>query len=171
MYVGRPFCGSANIVRANQQRRRIAMVWMTALLLALPRVALPCGCHFASQNDQALTACEPEQHCQHGCCHAPSRTKFRAVCTIVRSAPVELISSSTSHHCPPHCPCRLQHAPQQIGLVRSTLADEEAASAADVAVVIPPTQLQTPDRFCNSLPLTTCLSAPERCSLLCRFTI
>jgi hypothetical protein len=174
MYVSRPFCGSANIVRANQQRLRIAMIWVTALLLALPRVALPCGCHSAAQNKDAQTAGEAGQHCQHGCCHAhrTSRPQFRVVCAIVRSMPIELTSSAPSNGCPANCPCRLQHAQQHVGLIRSAnLSDEDDTPAAGFVVVLPPTQLRTVDRSCNSHQSTTCPSAHERCSLLCRFTI
>lgn len=174
MYVSRLFCGSANIVRANQQRLRIALVWVTALLLTLPRGALPCGCHAAAPTDSVQTAAKVEHHCQHGCCHAQrdSRPKFRVVCAIVRSLPIELTSNSAPNGCPPNCPCRLQHAQQHVGLVRSAnLTDDEDAASVSFVVVLPPKQLRTADRSCNSHQPTTCPSAQDRCSLLCRFTI
>lgn len=172
MYVDRLLFGLANIVRASQQRLRIAVVWMTALLFALPRVALPCGCHVAVPNTS--TAVEARQHCQHGCCHAhhSTRPKFRVVCAVVRSMPMELASSSQPCGCPANCPCRLQHAPQYVGLVRSaSLIDDEDVAATSFVVVIPPLQLRTADCSCNSPQQTTCPTAQMRCSLLCRFTI
>lgn len=168
MYVGRPFFGSANIVRANQQRLRIALVWMTALLLACPRVALPCGCEVTAAN--ASTPRAEELHsCQQGCCHSQpvALPKFRVVCAIVRSQPAEQPGGF-----PASCPCRLQHPQRHIGLLRSAgfSGDEDAASLSFV-VLIPHRQLRTAGGSRNSPRLTTSLSAQQRCSLLCRFTI
>lgn len=174
MYVGRLLFGSANIVRARQQRLRIAVVWMTALLLTLPRAALPCGCHGAEPTTSTPTAVVEVQHCQHGCCHVhhSARPKFRVVCAVARSIPLELTSSSQPCGCPANCPCRLQHAPQHVGLVRSaSLVDDKDVAATSFVVVTPPPQLRTPDRSCNSPQQTTCPTAQMRCSLLCRFTI
>lgn len=167
MYVGRPFFGSANIVRANQQRLRIALVWMTALLFACPRVALPCGCEVRAAN--ASTPLAEEVHrCQQGCCHSRpvALPKFRVVCAIARS------ESSEQSGCPANCPCRLQHPQRHFGLLRSGgfSGDEDATLLSFVEVVLP-NHSRTADRSCNSLRFTTSLSAQQRCSLLCRFTI
>lgn len=174
MYVGRLLFGSANIVRARQQRLRIALVWMTALLLTLPRAALPCGCHVVQLSDSKPAAGVETHHCQHGCCHASqiTRPKFRVVCAVVRSLPMERTLSSQPCGCPEHCPCRLHHAPQHVGLVRSaSLTDDHDVASASFVLVIPPLKLQTADCSCNSPQQTTCSTAQERCSLLCRFTI
>jgi hypothetical protein len=98
--------------------------------------------------------------------------KFRRVCAVACSLPVESLHCATPCGCPANCPCRIQHAQQQFGLLRSA-SYERLDDAAQLPVVCdrPPSDQQRDEIPMQLLAPPKSLTSIECCALLCRFTI
>ncbi|WP_425618351.1 hypothetical protein NA78x_002056 [Anatilimnocola sp. NA78] len=156
-----------SIVRSRSQLIAVALVWTTALLLLVqPLAASHCSCpEVAPKNGAHACDChdahDGHQHCSHG------NSKFRPTCTIAHSLPV-----SEPCDCPTSCPCRLQHSPAPLGMVRSTEIEKQNSSA---SLLIESESFAPRIRTANSLLLAyhqpTLFPGRQLCSLLCRLTI
>ena len=163
--------GSANIVRACKQRLAAVWVWVTALLLlAQPCAGMHCSCRQVAQRE---TSCASEgcgHHCQHSCSH--TTVKYRRVCAVASSLPLESLHSASPCGCPANCPCRVHHAQQQFGLMRSASYERlDDATQLPVVCVRPPSNQHADEIPTRLRTQPKLLTSNQCCALLCRFTI
>ncbi|WP_254507264.1 hypothetical protein [Anatilimnocola floriformis] len=154
--------------RSRHSRLAAAFVWLTAvLLLVQPGAAVHCHCRVQVEEGCASV-------CHDRCCqHDHGKPELRVVCAIARSTPVAapLITSPIGCPCPENCPCRVQHAQQQLGLIRSSGSERVLKTLLlSSAAIITPREfpLLHDSKLVTVAPHTPQLKS---CAMLCRFTI
>lgn len=156
---------------------RRANAWLAALLiLSQPLAPLDCRCankHTAVASDATLDHSSPACCRKHGC-HNHKRMLVAVTPRGVRhGSDHATLPLPGGCHCPPTCPCHVQHAPLDFAIT-NILPDAKVATVEWIsfapysAVTVAAKRKRIPNRAvadadgANSVP---------RCALLCRFVV